>query len=321
MFWTRRNSHLSAEDLSAYSDGELNAARLQSAAAHLASCDECTAALDGLREVSVLVSRLPEAEPSRSFVLTPAMAGSGQQRPQPAPKRQSFVFVPAVALTLLVALFAVDLASSGTSSTTSNDEAATASQAMIAKDASSSADARDSGGGAGTADAPLRSTFAAPVAPTPLPGAIAPSAPSTTGPLAAPNVVPPATGPASTPSSPGEQQPALAPAPTTSGQTTGSVPVPAPSTKPSTESATAPSAGLPPDAPAITGGVTSEAVPAPADIADDSVGGGDGTSMRNSGGLGDDGTDWLRIAEVLTAVVFVASLAYVFGSGLIKKGH
>jgi hypothetical protein len=295
MFWTRRTGHLSNEELSAYLDGELPAARLTAAAGHLAGCDQCSAALDALRQTAALVSRLPQVEAPRSFTLTPAMAGSGQRRPQQPQRRPQLVFVPAVALTLLVALFAVDLASSGLSSN-SSDEAGTASQAMVTKDASSSA---ESAAGGAAADS-SRQSFGAQVTPQ---AALPAQPPSTSGPGTSPSTAP-------------EQQPlqATAPAaptapqlpPTTGGPTTGSAPAP---------DAAAPDAKA--------GGVTSEAAPAPAPAsanATDSLGADDGASLRNTGHADDGGPDWLRLAEALTAIVFVASLAYLFGPRLFKKG-
>jgi hypothetical protein len=101
------------------------------------------------------------------------------------------------------------------------------------------------------------------------------------------------------------------------------VPIPATGATSDAPTATAPPVDAPP--PDASGaGLSSEAVPAPAPEtanANDSFGDDDGTGARNSAQSGDDGTDWLRFAEALAAIAFVASLAYVFGPGLIKKGH
>jgi hypothetical protein len=298
MFWTKRTGHLSDEDLSVFIDGELTGARLDAAQRHVAACPDCSAAVAELRDLKTLVARLPLVEPSRSFVLTPSMAGAGQKRPQAAPpRRPSLAFVPAVALTLLVALFAVDLSMS--SSNSSSDESATASQA-IAKDASPNAVA-DSAGGAG--EGQERSTFAAPSAPNPA-AAVAPTPQR--------QQQPPSTG-SVPPSPPSVAGPSTNQAESATG---GGQPVPVPSPNPA--AATAPQ-------PSSPGTLSSEAAPVgntAADTVDKT--GDDGASPSREGAAAqrsDEGTDWLRIAEAIAAVALIVSALFVFGPGLIKKGH
>jgi anti-sigma factor RsiW len=308
MFWTKRTGHLSDEDLSVFIDGELRGRRLDAAQRHVASCPDCSAAIDALREVKTLVSRLPQVEPSRSFVLSPSMAGVGQTRPQPAPRRTSFAFVPAVALTLLVALFAADLTVS--TSDSSNDEASTASEAMVAKDASSNVAADSAGGAAGAAESQQRSTFAAQPSPNPA------AAPSTSGPI---------TGQAPTPAT-------ISPQAQTAPSAAGSQPVPVPSqnvapqTAPQQPPTPASQPPVPPPATgqgaAPSGGLSSEAAPLDNQKAG-TLDVGEGDSARDStfNQASDDGRNWLRIAQIAVAIGFVISALYVFGPGLIKKGH
>jgi hypothetical protein len=228
-------------------------------------------------------------EPSRSFVLTPSMAGAGRQ-PPPQNNRPSFVFVPAVALTLLVALFAVDLTTSMSGS--GSDESATGSQAMVAKDARSNA---ESAGGAGAAADQQRSTFSAQGTPVPPTASSQPqlqSAPSTGAPES------------------GAIGPTVAPAAT--GASSGGQPVPPPVPPPST--------GGPVTAP--SGGLSSGAEPL-GNAAANTFKNADGDDARDSGAVqgSSDGADWLRVAEIVAGIVLVVSCLVVFGPGLIKKGH
>jgi hypothetical protein len=69
------------EELSAYVDHELDAARQARVAEHLAGCAECQLRLDGLRETAYAVRALPMETPPRSFTI-------------PAQRRQSFRWAP-----------------------------------------------------------------------------------------------------------------------------------------------------------------------------------------------------------------------------------
>lgn len=108
MTWFRRAAH-PEEQLSAYVDGELDQAGRRSVEAHLASCEACTDLVRDLQATKAVVSELPRLEPHRSFTLGPEHA----RPPKPAVQRAPFVFAPAAALTLLVALLVVDVADFG----------------------------------------------------------------------------------------------------------------------------------------------------------------------------------------------------------------
>lgn len=108
MTWFRRDAH-PEEQLSAYVDGELDRAGRRSVEAHLASCEACTELVKDLQAAKAVVSELPRLEPRRSFTLGPEHA----RPPKPAVQRSPFVFAPAAALTLLVALLVVDVADFG----------------------------------------------------------------------------------------------------------------------------------------------------------------------------------------------------------------
>ena len=105
MTWFRRSAHLE-EELSAYADGELNERARRAVEKHLANCEACSTLLSELQDTKALLSELPKVEPRRSLAL-----GSEhlvERRAAPAPRRASFAFAPAVALTVLVALLFVD---------------------------------------------------------------------------------------------------------------------------------------------------------------------------------------------------------------------
>lgn len=105
MLWFKRSDHPSETDLSAYLDGEVTSRRARELAAHLDGCASCPRLLDELRAAKSLAGVLPRLAPSHSFVLGPEHA---RARPAVAPRPAAFSFAPAVALTLLVALLAVD---------------------------------------------------------------------------------------------------------------------------------------------------------------------------------------------------------------------
>jgi anti-sigma factor RsiW len=111
MRWFGVNKH-PEEDLSAYLDGELSSREASRLESHLSTCEHCGVLLEELRDVRSMLVSLPEFEPKRSFVLgaeyaAPRQAAAPSARPE---RRSPFVFAPAVALTLLVALVGIDLA-------------------------------------------------------------------------------------------------------------------------------------------------------------------------------------------------------------------
>lgn len=106
MFWRRREAHPRAEELSAYLDGEVRGRARDALAAHLAGCAACRAAYDELAAAKAALAALPRPAPPRSFRLSPQAAE--RLRPTPQPHR-AIAFAPAAALTLFLALLAVDL--------------------------------------------------------------------------------------------------------------------------------------------------------------------------------------------------------------------
>lgn len=154
MTWFRRSVH-PEEDLSAYVDGELGERARRAVETHLASCEACSTLLRELQDTKSLLSELPRVEPRRSLTLGREFAV--ERRVAPAPRRPSFTFAPAVALTILVGLLfvdAIDTTGGGSddngtfSSAGSTAASRTAEQpeaaAGLALEASKAADAEDS---------------------------------------------------------------------------------------------------------------------------------------------------------------------------------
>jgi anti-sigma factor RsiW len=110
MFWRKRHP-VSDNDLSAYTDGEIERSALVRVAAHLSTCETCRKQVAELRTLKAMLSALPEVQSGRSFAISPATTGQGARR-APAPRRtaSSLAFAPALAMTVLVLLFAVDMA-------------------------------------------------------------------------------------------------------------------------------------------------------------------------------------------------------------------
>lgn len=106
MSWFRRGHRHPEEELSAYLDGHLDEAARSGVEAHLDACEACRALLADLRATKAALAALPRIEPRRSFALTPEHA-----RPAAVPARRhvALSFAPAVALTVFVALLAVDI--------------------------------------------------------------------------------------------------------------------------------------------------------------------------------------------------------------------
>lgn len=133
----RRDGHWRDEDLSAFVDGELRASQALALESHVAGCAVCAAKVAEFRDLKAMSASLPRARAPRAFTLTPAMAGERQAiEPQ---RRSSLAFVPAVALTVFIALVAVDLSSSGSGGGFSASENTTALSRQSDKDASAGA--------------------------------------------------------------------------------------------------------------------------------------------------------------------------------------
>lgn len=147
MGWFRRNEH-DEEQLSAYLDGELDARHAENVERHLSTCAACSALLDELRETRAMLSALPAQTPRRSFVLGAEYARAPVQEAARPSRRFNLVLAPAAALTVFVALVAVDL---GNFSSTSSDESGTMLTAATSRQAT---DDFDAAGAAGSALAP-----------------------------------------------------------------------------------------------------------------------------------------------------------------------
>ena len=276
------------EQISAYVDGELDARQSEGVALHLASCDECTALLEELREARAMLSALPREAPRRSFVLGPEHARERVAASAPAPRRRSsFSFAPAVAATVLIGLLFADAINLQSTSQDETGSLAGGSQGALA--------GRDS-----TEDA----SKGAPM-PATAPG-FAESTNSTAadsaGAEATPNVntiPPPATGSGERTTTPEVTPPAG----------TGPTPMTAPAQAPA-----GPTVGPPPNTgggnqPGATAGPlstfgTDVGAPQPAEDAD---------GFAEAGTADEDsGISTLRILQILAGIALVGSVFYVY---------
>ncbi|HEX2912611.1 MAG TPA: zf-HC2 domain-containing protein [Chloroflexia bacterium] len=97
--------------ISDYIDDTLPAQEIVRLQAHLKECDKCEADLEGMRQATFMLRRLPEIPAPRSFTLTPAQA----KRLKPSPFYRFSQIAAAVAAILLLFAFSLDM--SGTFST------------------------------------------------------------------------------------------------------------------------------------------------------------------------------------------------------------
>ena len=98
------------DQLSAYIDGELEAAAAERLEAHLAACEGCRLELGQLRATAAALRDLPEAEAPRSFTLSPERAAG--RRPltrATAPLALGMRLAAAGVAVALAAVFVVDL--------------------------------------------------------------------------------------------------------------------------------------------------------------------------------------------------------------------
>ncbi|MDO8611297.1 MAG: zf-HC2 domain-containing protein [Dehalococcoidia bacterium] len=98
------------DQLSAYIDGELEAAAAERLEAHLAACEGCRLELGQLRATAAALRDLPEAEVPRSFTLSPERAAG--RRPltrATAPLALGMRLAAAGVAVALAAVFVVDL--------------------------------------------------------------------------------------------------------------------------------------------------------------------------------------------------------------------
>jgi anti-sigma factor RsiW len=106
--WTRTEHALCQEDLSAYLDGQLTSRENDRVEKHLATCAQCRADLEALRHTVALLRMVPDARPSRSFLLPAGEVAQqrGAQRWQIA--YTSLRLATTVATTLLVLVVSGD---------------------------------------------------------------------------------------------------------------------------------------------------------------------------------------------------------------------
>jgi hypothetical protein len=140
MFFWKRSQHPPDSDLSALLDHELTEPRWVAITQHLEECEECAARLSHLESTKALVGALAQAQPGRSFVL-----GAEYERPVRAPL-SSLAFVPVAAMSLFLAVLALDVSNLDLSSESSGREVQLASKAVE--------DSAENAAGASSAPAP-----------------------------------------------------------------------------------------------------------------------------------------------------------------------
>ncbi len=130
---------VSETELGAFVDGRVPPDRLVALQAHIESCAQCAARVADLRSLKSLLASLPQERPQRPLTLSPAMAAApttaARQRPS-AP-----IWAPALALSVLVLLLAVDIVGPASSSSRQASDAslATSQQKSTAAGAESGA--------------------------------------------------------------------------------------------------------------------------------------------------------------------------------------
>jgi anti-sigma factor RsiW len=145
---------VSDDELSAFVDGMLPAARRAAVTSHAEACEVCRQKLGELRSVKAVLAAMPQAATRRSFALTSEQAATRPAAPAPrsAPR---YALAPAIAMSVLVMLLAVDLAFIG-GGAGEDTAGGTATGALKADDANTFAEGAPSMPGAGgtTAEAP-----------------------------------------------------------------------------------------------------------------------------------------------------------------------
>lgn len=169
MAWFKRNAH-PEDQLSAFVDGELGPAARRSVQAHLAGCEACASLLEDMQAAKSMLAALPQLQPRRSFALGPEFAL--EQRREP--RRAAWTFAPVAALTVFLALVAVDVASFGSSANDAGDALTTAASRQSEADKAGNAETFQAAGADETA-APGAGSDGAIPAGTP-PGVAMPSA-------------------------------------------------------------------------------------------------------------------------------------------------
>lgn len=143
MPWFDKHGKLRAR-LSAMVDGELSGRELTELSTHLDTCDDCTRELAELRALAVALQAVPEAEPRRSFALTPEMVAAPAKPAPPAPMPRLQVGMrlasAAIALALVVVFvadngFGGDSSESNTANRDSGDDSASGGDTALESDA------------------------------------------------------------------------------------------------------------------------------------------------------------------------------------------
>jgi anti-sigma factor RsiW len=98
-------------ELSDYVDGRVPTARLEFVERHVAGCETCRSQVTELKAVQAMLRSLPAPLPPRSFTLSPEAARS--RPPVEHGLARAPVWAPALALSVLVLLLAVDLVDIG----------------------------------------------------------------------------------------------------------------------------------------------------------------------------------------------------------------
>ncbi len=158
---------VSDSELSALTDGRLDAPRAAEIDSHARACEACRATLAELRSLKAMLAALPQVRPQRSFAVTEESPASAAAGPAPARWPGRLALMPAMALAALVLLLAVDLAQFGGSDSSGNF-AATTSQKSAESGAGGLTAPAASGAAAGRDNAAL-----APPAPAGTPGVAA----------------------------------------------------------------------------------------------------------------------------------------------------
>jgi anti-sigma factor RsiW len=100
---------VSDDELSALVDGMLPAARQATVTSHTEACEACRHKLGELRTVKAVLAAMPRAATRRSFALTSEQAATRPAAPAPR-STPRYALAPAIAMSVLVMLLAVDLA-------------------------------------------------------------------------------------------------------------------------------------------------------------------------------------------------------------------
>ena len=142
------------DQLSAYIDGELEAAAAERLETHLAACEGCRLELEQLRATAAALRDLPEVQAPRSFTLSPERAAA--RRPltgATAPLALGMRLAAAGVAVALAAVFVVDLGGLA-----EDNEAGTTAPQMLADEDAAVPGAEDSAGYATTPEAPSERT-------------------------------------------------------------------------------------------------------------------------------------------------------------------